>query len=229
MQRVSDRLGVVVRKTVAEACPRIHSLFVEPRHQLPDRKHGRRRSTLTVKALRDGSQFGQVHVGVLVLAEHVLKILEATYEPLARLVREKPGKALEQIADLLGVLAKIMDLLRRGVGVDQPPALDKRRIGSRDSLRDERTEPARRVLPVLRARNGVGIMEPGSPLVECLAGLGRGHGSPERVLRDTAAIFEHQPHRLERARRFCAELLCVLRPFEKLYITVASGPGETAE
>ena len=59
------------------------------------------------------AQLGGVDLGVLVLAEEVLQLLEPLDERLALRRREQTGEALEQVAQLLGVLAQLVDVLGR--------------------------------------------------------------------------------------------------------------------
>ena len=64
-----------------------------------------------VEVVGELAELGQVHLGVLVLAEVVLEGLELGDERLAVLGREEAPEALEQVAELLGVLAQVVEAL----------------------------------------------------------------------------------------------------------------------
>ena len=77
---------------------------------------------------------GDVDLGVLVLAEVVLQRLESLHELRAGFVGQQAAEALQQVAELLGVLAEVVHLLRRGVGPDQPAAVDQDAVRASDAL-----------------------------------------------------------------------------------------------
>ena len=63
-----------------------------------------------------------VDLGVLVLAEVVLQRLEPLHERLARRRRVQPAEALEEVAQLLGVLAQLVEHLGGGRRGDRAAA-----------------------------------------------------------------------------------------------------------
>ena len=64
-----------------------------------------------VEVVGEVAQLGEVHLGVLVLAEVVLEVLELAHERLALVGGEQRPEALEQVAELLGVLAQVVQPL----------------------------------------------------------------------------------------------------------------------
>ena len=63
-------------------------------------------------------KLGDVDLGVLVLAEVVLQRLQPPDERLAGRLRQQAAEALEEVAELLGVLAQVVD--RGSAGVSGP-------------------------------------------------------------------------------------------------------------
>ena len=64
-----------------------------------------------VQVVGEVAELGEVHLGVLVLAEVVLEVLELAHERLALVGGEQRAEALEQVAELLGVLAEVVEPL----------------------------------------------------------------------------------------------------------------------
>ena len=89
---------------------------------------------VVVQVAGDVAEHGDVDLGVLVLAEVVLQRLQPPHERLASALRQQAGEALEQVAQLLGVLAEVVDLLGGRVGTDQPAVIDQVGLGPGDAL-----------------------------------------------------------------------------------------------
>ena len=89
------------------------SALVELRDELPDREHRLRRSASRMEFVGDGSELGDVDRGVVVLTEIVLEGLEPADERLSRRVVQQAGETLEQIPQLLRILAEVVNLLGR--------------------------------------------------------------------------------------------------------------------
>ena len=64
-----------------------------------------------VQVVGEVAELGEVHLGVLVLAQVVLQVLELAHERLALVGGEQRAEALEQVAELLGVLAEVVEPL----------------------------------------------------------------------------------------------------------------------
>ena len=88
----------------------------------------------------DGAQHVDVDLGVLVLAKVVLERFETSQELLARACGEQAPEAFQEIAELLGVLAEIVDLFGGGGGSDHAATFEQHAVGAGDALGDQRTE-----------------------------------------------------------------------------------------
>ena len=118
-------------------------LVAEPAHG--EQRVGVDRRPL-VQVVGEVAELGQVHLGVLVLAEVVLEVLELADERLA-LARSgsSDAEALEQVAELLGVLAQVVQALAGRVGRDGPPVGEHLVLGLLDAVGDDRPEALARV------------------------------------------------------------------------------------
>ena len=87
-----------------------------------------------VEVVGEVAELREVHLGVLVLAQVVLQLLQLADERLAVVGGEQRPEALEQVAQPLGVLAQVVQALAGRVGGDGPPVGEDLLLGLLDAL-----------------------------------------------------------------------------------------------
>ena len=172
------------------------------------------------------AELGRVHGGVLVLAEVLLQGLEPLHQLGAGPRVEEGAEALQQVAQLLGVLAEVVEPLVGRLGGDGAALVEQRRLGPSDPLGHVGTE---RVEGPVGQDLGQGAGEPAAPGGEALEGLlglqPRGEGGVGLVL----GPDQVGPHGFEVDGRVRTERLGVGRPAEEIDVEVAGWPGEVAQ
>lgn len=180
----------------------------------------------SVQFAGDGPQLAGVHLGVLVLTEVVLQGFQALDELLAGPGRVDAAEALEQVAELLGVLAQLVQLLRRGLGRDRAPTghepgLRPRREGGGDAPDGMVGVPA----GALRCR----FLQPGAPASDQVAVARGPQSSGEGVVFQLALARYVVEHRLERRCPLRPQRVHVICPLDDVHVEVACPAGGGAE
>ena len=160
-----------------------------------------------VQVVGELAELRQVHLGVLVLAEVVLQRLELADERLARLGREEAAEALEQVAELLGVLAQVVEALRRRGRGDGAAVGEHRVLGLGDALAPRRARGAGR-RPAPRA----GSVSHARQLVEQLAALVAAERAGELGVGRLASLLQLDQHAVEAAAVAGARAVRCSRP-----------------
>ena len=153
------------------------------------------------------------------LAEVVLQRLESLDIRFASLRGKQAAVALQEVAKLLGVLAQIVDLFGRRVGIDHTATRDQRAVGANDAFRNHPTERANRPPRQLVASQG--LRKPHSPPVHQLGSSFGAQCALEFDVAVGAAPFEEGSHGLERLHDVGAERTGVVRPLEQVDVEVA--------
>ena len=198
-------------------------LLDEPADAEVRRRRGRRRELVGGRA-----QVDRLHIGILVGAEQVLQPLQPFDERLAIVGRQQAGEALQEVAQLLGVLAHVVDVLggcRRG---DRSAVVEQCALGLADAIGDDcpdRVSAARpAAVRVHRAR------QQRRPVVEELADVAAAEAAGQLVVGAGAVGDDLAAQRLE----VVAGLVAVERgdplvPFDDLHVEVTRRAGEVAE
>ena len=133
---------------------------------------------LCAEVVRHRLELGDVYRIVLVLAEVLLECLEPSHERRSRARGQEPTEALQQVTELLGILAELVQLLGRGSAVIDRPRASRRCCARR--IRCATTGAAGRSPSLPGSGLDVGTSEPGLPRDMIAAALGE-DSSPART------------------------------------------------
>ena len=167
-----------------------------------------------------------VDLRVLVLAEVVLQRLQALHERLARRRGVQSAEAFEQVAQLLGVLAQLVQHLGVGVGRDRAATSDHRLVRPPDPPFDQGADRLGRVVRDVARDRRVEPVRPGPD--DAGRPFAVEQGRQHRVLGASLPV-EEVPHRVQRGGGGLAERARVVGPLDLVHVEVARRAGDLAE
>src|SRR5579875_1314422 len=171
------------------------------------------------------AQHRDLHLAILVAAEHVLQPLERVDQRQHRALGEqRAAEQLEQVAQLLALLAQLVVLAWRAVRPNRPPALHHPSVDPPDPL-------PRQLADRPRGRRALIVGQRDKP-VEQLGPVG---AQPQRTLAcqrgravapgQLATVAQRRRHRLEQGAPGLRDQLARRRPLEHVDIEVTGGAG----